>query len=373
MVEHRLGLSGMHDDISWLPDSEISNFLRPTQSEAALQDAIRKRWPAAHPILSRYAPPPDTLEAAARTGRLQCRQGAIVKEICVDRSGSVDGVVWVDHQTGSEQKSSAPLVFLCASALESTRLLMLSRSQRNPQGLGAMSGVLGHYLMDHVCVTAEGFGPRQFAEPNPEEGRCIYLPRFDAREGGRSNAGRGYGVQIYQFSVSGSRSCFIASSFAEMLPRKENCVTLDFDRRDKWGIPTLRIDCAIDQAELNRARNQARALRELAELANATITRIDEKPGPPGSAYHECGTARMGVDPASSVLDGNNQCWDARGLYVTDGSCFPSQGYQNPTLTILALTARACGHALKLGHQALVPGRSVQSDSTVVGCDPTQT
>jgi choline dehydrogenase-like flavoprotein len=121
---------------------------------------------------------------------------------------------------------------------------------------------------------------------------------------------------------------------------------LDPDRRDVWGIPVLRIDCSYTEAELNRARDQTRALRELAELAEVDLTEIDEVPRAPGSAFHECGTARMGTDPASSVLDANNECWDARGLYVTDGACFPSQGYQNPTLTILALTARACHHAI---------------------------
>jgi choline dehydrogenase-like flavoprotein len=91
------------------------------------------------------------------------------------------------------------------------------------------------------------------------------------------------------------------------------------------------------------------ALRELAEVAGVTLTQIDEAPRPPGSASHECGTARMGSDPANSVLDPNNECWEARGLYATDAACFPSQGTQNPVLTILALTARACDHALRTG------------------------
>ena len=109
----------------------------------------------------------------------------------------------------------------------------------------------------------------------------------------------------------------------------------------------MRIDCTYGETELNRALDQTRALRELAELAEVELTSIDEVPRPPGSAFHECGTARMGTDPSNSVLDVNNECWGAQGLYVTDGACFPSQGYQNPTLTILALTARACHNALR--------------------------
>lgn len=345
-VERRLGLSGTRNNFPWLPDSEIANTLTPTQPEAMVLDRIVDRWPGARPILSRYAPPLEALEAAAKTGRLQCRQGAVVREICVDGSGNVSGVSWIDHQTGSEQCSSAPLVFLCASALESTRLLMLSCSSRAPQGLGGSSGVLGRGLMDHVTVSAEGFGQGLPDWPASEQGRCLYLPRFDARALPEPNPGRGYGVQVYQFPIGRGRTWFIAFSFAEMLPRPENRVTLDPNRRDAWGIPVLHIDCAYDEAQFALGREQTKGVRELAEVAGIEVAKLDDVPRPPGSAVHECGTARMGTDPGSSVLDANNQCWDAHGLYVTDASCFPSQGYQNPTLTILALTARACHHAI---------------------------
>ena len=184
LVERRLALSGMHDGLSWLPDSELTNHLSLTQTETELRNRIVARWPGTRPILGRFAPPFDALETAARTGRLQCRQGAIVREIRVDTSGNVSGAIWIDHETGSEQESSAPLVFLCASALESTRVLMLSRSQRNPHGLGARSGVLGCYLMDHVLVGAGGIGPPLSSAALPGSSRCLYLPRFDARESG---------------------------------------------------------------------------------------------------------------------------------------------------------------------------------------------
>jgi choline dehydrogenase-like flavoprotein len=347
LVERRLGISGMYDGLSWLPDSELANVLSPTRPETVLRDEILTRWPGAKPIVGRSAPPIAALEAAARTGRLLCRQGAIVREICTDDSGRVCGVSWVDHQTGTEHKTSAPLVFLCASALESTRILMLSRSNKNPEGLGARSGALGCYLMDHVVVNAEGFGPSQAGWTSPQEGRCLYLPRFDAREAAAPMPARGHGVQVYQFMVGETQSYFAAFSFAEMLPRAVNRVTLDAHQRDAWGIPTLRIDCSYGEQELARVPDQVRSLSEIAEIAGVTLTNADQFARPPGSAIHECGTARMGSDPASSVLDPNNQCWDARGLYVTDASCFPSQGAQNPTLTILALTARACHHALK--------------------------
>lgn len=346
-VERRLRLAGMRDGIPWLPDSELAHVLEPTPAEADLKRTITARWPGARPLLGRFAPPFDPLEAAAMTGRLLIRTGAVARRIEVDGSGHVVGVAWIDRRNRSEERANASLVFLCASALESTRLLLLSRSARAPDGLGGASGALGRYLMDHVRVVAEGQGALLSPPTPPALGRCLYLPRFDARELPAPRPGRGFGVQLYHASGSGDRSCFIAASFAEMLPRPENRVTLDRELRDAWGVPALRIDCTYGDAELTRAREQIAALRELAELAGVTLTGIDEAPGPPGLAIHESGTARMGSDPASSVIDPHNQCWEAQGLYLTDGACFPSQGSQNPTLTILALTARACGHALR--------------------------
>ena len=350
LVERRLGLSGRRDNLPWLPDSELKIVLEPTSGEAALQRSISTRWRGAYPIMARFAPPLDTLEAAARTGRLFIRTGAIAREIDVDQLGRVRGVAWIDRQSRTEQRASAPLVFLCASALESTRLLLLSRSARSPNGLGATSGVLGSFLMDHVMVRATGVKPTLSPEPALEAGRGIYLPRFDARDLPVPGPGRGFGVQLATISASGG--WFTATSFGEMLPRLENRVTLDPNRRDAWDIPVLHIDCRYSQAELARAREQTSALRELAEVAGVSLTQIDEAPAPPGTACHECGTARMGSDPENSVLDPHNECWEARGLYVTDGACFPSQGTQNTTLTILALTARACDHALQAAPRA---------------------
>jgi choline dehydrogenase-like flavoprotein len=345
-VERRLKLSGMRDNIPGLSDSELTDYLTLTENEIELRDKILARWPSVRAVAGRYSPPLDSLERAAQTGRLQCRQGAIAHQVRVDNSGNVCGVVWIDHQSGRECESSAPLVFLCASALESTRILLLSHSRRGAEGLGTSSGSLGSYLMDHVLVSADGTGHFHSSTLGQRSNRCLYLPRFDAREANLPSYRRGYGVQVYEFAGPAGQTHFAALSFGEMIPRRENRVTVDPFRRDKWGIPILRIHCAYSDTEFACARDQTQGLRELAALAHVNITRINETPAPPGSSYHECGTARMGTDPSNSVLDPNNQCWDARGLYVTDGACFPSQGTQNPTLTILALTARACSHAV---------------------------
>jgi choline dehydrogenase-like flavoprotein len=347
-VERRIGLyGGEPESLTCLPDSELRNVLQPTPAERELKLAIKVRWPIVRPVLGRYAPPLNTLEAAAVTGCLQCRQGAIVREIMVDNSAQVRGVIWIDDATRTEKKAFAPLVFLCASTLESTRLLLLSKSSRSPNGLGGASNVLGHFLMDHVLLRAEGVGPRLPDGPVPEEGQCIYLPRFDARERSEIEPARGFGVQIYRFPALAGSSYFIAVSQAEALPRSENRIELNKERRDAWGIPTIRIEYSHSIADRIRARDQNAALREIAALAKVKLIRIDEQPAPPGTAVHESGTARMGEDPAASVLNPYNECWEASGLYVTDGSCFPSQGMQNPTLTILALTARACDDAVR--------------------------
>jgi choline dehydrogenase-like flavoprotein len=346
LVEQRLKLNGARDGVPWQPDSDLSNEIEPTLNELALMRAIATRWPGARPMHTRFAPPLDALEEAALTGRLRCREGAIVKQIDVDQGDRVRGVTYIDQQSGTEVRARAPLVFLCASSLESTRILLLSRSSKSPEGLGSESGALGRNLMDHVVITGWGGGPPLTPGPALDDGRAIYLPRFDARDDLRPSPGRGFGVQLYQFAGGHGRSHFTAVSFGEMLPRPENCVTLHPTRRDIWGIPILNIDCRYGPEELALAREQAAAIRDIAAAAGVKLNRINERPAPPGSAIHECGTARMGSDPATSVVDSNNQCWQARGLYVTDGSCFPSQGSQNPTLTILALTARACHHAV---------------------------
>lgn len=347
-VEKRLGMSGALDGLPWLPDSMITHPLVPTATEAAFMNLVKARWPDFHAVLGRFAPPADTLEGAAATGRLTLRQGANVRSVEV-KNGRVTGVRWFDQASRSERKAAAPLVFLCASALESTRILMLSQDIPSGRAIGAQSNALGHYLMDHVLIAAEGTGAVLPGERpvKIDDGRCVYLPRFDSRDVGTPKPGRGFGVQVYQAHMAGDRSHFVAVSFSEMLPRHENRVALNRQRVDHWGIPTLHIDCSHGKHELKRAADQTEALRALANVAKVSLHRLDKTPSPPGHAVHECGTARMGLDPAASVLDPNNQCWDAAGLYVTDSASFPSQGSQNPTLTVMALTARACAHALQ--------------------------
>jgi choline dehydrogenase-like flavoprotein len=346
-VERRLGLSGACEGHPWVPDSVITHQIDATAAERQLAAALTPRWPGLRPIAGRFAPPLPSLELAAATGRLACRQGAVVRQLHSDGGGRICGVSFVDDATGETHRLNAPLVFLCASALESTRILLLSRDARHPEGLGASSGALGRYLMDHVVMSGQGLGAALAGEPVPPlQGRSLYLPRFDLSEA-RRKEGRGFGVQLYRFSKGRGASFFQAVAFAEMTPRPDNRVVLDGRLRDRWGIPALSIRCRHSTAEAAQAGHQAMAIREIAGLLGVTLTDINRQPSPPGMAIHECGTARMGTSPEDSVLDPHNQCWDAQGLYVTDAASFPSQGAQNPTLTIMALTARAVDHALR--------------------------
>lgn len=347
LVERRLHLSGATEHSPWVPDSYLSETRQPEPFEQALMANLRKRFPGANPMLGRYSPPMAALDAAAATGRLRCRQGAVVARVEVDGAGRACGVTFFDRRARRLCRASAPRVVLAASTLESTRILLMSRSDRSPEGIGARSGVLGRFLMDHVSIKVQGSGPsletsgRKFGV-----GACLYLPRFDGRYSGDVGDGRGFGVRIYQSPGPAGSSYFTAVADAEMLPRAENRVRLS-DTKDAWGLPILHIDACHSHQELELAKDQATALTEIADIAGVRLNAAPGTPSAPGSAIHECGAARMGDDPSASVLDPFNQCWEAPNLYVVDGAAFPSEGIQNPTLTILALTARACDAIVK--------------------------
>ena len=340
-IEKRLGLSGSTEDSHWLPRSIVTHKRTASPAEEELRQILTARWPATQPVLSRFAPALPALDIAARNGRLLCRQGAIVRDVLTDGRRRACGVRWYDRRTRSLQTVKAPLVFLCASGLESTRILLCSNCCTGPS-----ADILGKFLMDHVLVSGFGIGSKLPGGPViAESGRCVYV-HFENRSSAGSKPGRGYGVQIYRWSRGRDKSFFNAVSFAEMTPRPENRVVLDPLQTDAWGMPILRFHCQHNSVELGVSKEQSTTLGEIAELLHVRMIKLDTIAAPAGTAMHECGTARMGSVPEDSVLDPYNQCWDTRGLYVTDASAFPSQGTQNPTLTILALTARACHHAL---------------------------
>ncbi|HKX32270.1 MAG TPA: GMC oxidoreductase, partial [Blastocatellia bacterium] len=262
------------------------------------------------------------------------------------------------------------VIVLCASTLESTRILLNSKSRQYPDGLGNSSGVLGRYLMDHTSqISAVGLVPvLRGMEYDHSDGRAngVYLPRFRNIHDKHPNFIRGYGIQAqalmsYGFYQARYRPgfgpefkklvrdtprevSFWIGAYGEMLPRQENRVTIDPNKVDAWGIPVVHISSSHSDNELAMVKDALESIREMVDAAGYLTFSTSGTPAPPGFSIHEVGTARMGQDPKTSFLNQWNQSWDVKNLFVTDGSCFVSQGCQNPTLTMMAITARACDY-----------------------------
>lgn len=340
-VERRLRLTGAHEGISYIPDSVITHEISRSASESVLFDSIHSAWPEASAMLSRYAPPVNFTRIAEDTGHLTLQTNALAQRVLAGPDGRANGVEWVDPLTGERKTAEAPIVFLCASSLESTRILLNSRT---PEGaLSDQLPALGRYLTDHVMVKAQGLSPSLPMSAEVEPGRCVYLPRFDLRCGGDPRD-RGYGIQLYA-AVNLTGAWTTAVAFGESTPLAENRVCLSKDKTDKWGMPLLRIEMQWGAPERALAASMSTALTGLFKEIGAKVLVPPDRPADPGTSVHECGGARLGTDAQTSVLTPHSECWVMPGLYVTDGAALPSQGIQNPTLTIMALTARACAHA----------------------------
>ena len=308
-----------------------------------------------------------TLPAAKATGRLTLRSDAVVTNLEYDASRKkVTGVRFVDAKTGQAEVVNADLVFLCASAMASTQILMNSRPAGSGRSYFDASGTLGKYVMDHIFrvnVSGEVPGLSEYIEYGRRPGG-VYIPRF-RNNGGDESLGfkRGYGYQGSAFREPAAPVGFGASmkhgmrkygpwrfgigAFGECLPYKDNSVSLHPTKVDRFGVPLMRFDVTFRENEL-RMMADARAQGE-AMLKAAGLTDVRSWAGEhvPGDAIHEMGGARMGADPHTSVLNRWSQAHDAHNLYVTDGAQMASISCVNPSLTFMALTARAADHAVK--------------------------
>jgi choline dehydrogenase-like flavoprotein len=399
-VEDFVGISGSYENLPQLPDSKFLPPMAMTCGEQILKKSVEGKFPGRKVIIGRaailtknhqgraachycghcdrgctthsyYSSPGSTLPAAAKTGRMTLRPNAVVREIIVDpNTGKASGVRIVNQITKRDYEEYGKVVVLCASTLESTRILFNSKSRQHPNGLGNSSGVLGHYLMDHMySISAGGIAPMlKGQEYDYSDGRAngIYVPRFRNITDKHPNFIRGYGMQGgcqqgYSFSharrapgfgaefkklarENPSEIPFWLGAWCEMLPRKDNFVTIDPEKVDAWGIPVLRIECAHGDNERAMAKDALETIKEMADAAGFETLYSSSTPAPPGFCIHEVGTARMGADLKTSVLNKWNQSWDVKNVFVTDGACFVSQGCQNPTLTMMAITARACDY-----------------------------
>jgi len=311
----------------------------------------------------------STLPAAVKTGRLTLKPFAIVGEVLYDRDRKrATGVRVLDAVTNQTTDYSARVVFLCASTLNSTWLLMRSATDVWPGGLGSSSGQLGHNLMDHhfrcgASGKLEGLTDKYYNGRRPTG---FYIPRYRNLFGDKRPYLRGFGYQggagrdgwssaVAELGVGGAFKDKAAepgawgvgaTAFGEMLPNHKNKVTLDDKKTDKWAMPVLKIDCATGENERLMRKDMVHDMEELLEQCGVKEVNGYDNECFPGMGIHELGTARMGRSPRSSVLNGWNQVWDAPNVFVTDGASMASSACQNPSLTYMALTARAADHAV---------------------------
>ena len=381
-VERFLGVTGQPAGIVNLPDGEFSgpNFL--TAAERRLLEQLAEKWPDRPATTSRVIhhmpdrqPPP--LTAAHASGHFELRSGAVVSRIETDpHTGLATGVTYVDDATRAHVTVTARFVVLAASTIESVRILLNSTSARHPRGLGNSSGNLGRYLADHLVVIRvgrlpdiEGFG----RETDPYDFGAhtgIYMPSFRNRG---TNDGVGF---LRGYSLMGCVGRFEPGwyfmTIGEVLPRAENRVELDPARRDAWGIPAARVTMQYSDNERAMVRDMNKTLDDLCRTfllsenilgKESLLSRVVYKTAGrllfsrdgaliPGSSIHESGGACMGTDPSRHVLNADNQVFDAPNVYVTDSAAFTTNPFQNPALTIMALSARA-GHRIATETTAL--------------------
>jgi choline dehydrogenase-like flavoprotein len=355
-VEEFHDVRGARDGVAQLPDGVVRSPTVLTPAERRFKQAVEARWPDRHVIAQRgideptptdawptYTSQGSTLAAAAATGHLVLRSDVVVTHVLSSGAASARGVRIVDRQSLVAEEIEARVVILCPSTIETARILMNSATSAHPNGLGNSSGCLGRYLTDrpHAKLSGRLDESLRSADPFRVNGpHGIFTPRFrnigDDRQSYRRSfglwgaLGRGDKPDDFLFIVQG-----------EMLPHDSNRVTLDPNRCDRWGVPLAHIDC--EWHDNDRALIEAGVADALEMITEAGI-HVDDVGGmdEPGRFIHELGTARMGSGPMTSFLNGSNQSWDVKNLFVADGSCFSSAGYQNPTLTMTALASR-CG------------------------------
>ncbi|MEJ7737085.1 MAG: GMC family oxidoreductase [Chitinophagaceae bacterium] len=310
-----------------------------------------------------------TLPAAMATGNLTLRPFSIVTQILYDKDKKkAKGVQIVDAESNKTYDFFSKIVFVCASALNSTWVLMNSATDIWPDGLGSTSGELGHNLMDHhfrcgASGTAEGFDDKYYFGRRPGG---IYIPRFRNLGNEKRDYIRGFGYQgaasrsgwsreIAELNIGAEFKEALSepgpwrmgiTAFGETLPYHENKISLDKNKKDKWGLPVLAFDAEIKENEKKMRKDMKEDAKEMLEIGGLKDVTILDSDYALGMGIHEMGTARMGKDPKTSVLNNHNQVWDAKNVFVTDGAFMVSASCVNPSLTYMAMTARAADYAV---------------------------
>ena len=399
-VEKFAGIQGSKEGLEVLPDGEFMPAMELNCVEKDVAEKLKKYYNGnRHLIIGRsanitvphegrtncqyrnrcwrgcpfggyFSTQSSTLPAAMKTGKLTLRPFSIVTQVLFDKDRKkASGVEILDATDNKTYQYKSKIVFLCASSFNSTWVLMNSATDIWPEGLGSSSGELGHNVMDHhfrcgAGGTVEGYSDRYTYGRRPTG---IYVPRFrniydDKRSyvrgfGYQGGAGRGRGVQVAEFTIGAELKEALSvpsdnwhmgiMGFGEMLPYHENKISLNKNVKDKWGLPVLDMDVEIKENEKKMREDMMNDAKEMLEAAGVKNAYTYDYGYEVGMGIHEMGTARMGRDPKTSVLNGNNQVWDCQNVFVTDGACMASASCVNPSLTYMAMTARAANFAVE--------------------------
>ncbi|HEY1764345.1 MAG TPA: GMC family oxidoreductase [Opitutaceae bacterium] len=345
----------------------VANLTEPHDGRSNCQ--YRNKCDLGCPFGAYFSTQSSTLPAAVKTGRLTLRPFSIATRLLYDRDRArATGVEVLDAETLERQNFTARIIFLCASTFNSAWVLMQSATEVWPGGLGSSSGQLGHNIMDHqsragAAGRVEGFEDRT---TYGRRANGIYVPRYRNLFGDRRGYLRGFGYQggsgrggwergVAELGLGAPWKEALTepgpwgigfAAFGEILPNHTNSVSLDRSARDAWGLPILVLDCATGENERKMRVDMMNDAAEMLEAAGVKGVEPFDQGYHFGQSSHEMGSARMGRDPRTSVLNGQNQLWDAKNVFVTDGSCMASSACVNPSLTYMALTARAAAFAI---------------------------
>jgi len=404
-VETFVGVSGQAEGLDYLPDSKFIQPMELNCAEKELKKSMKEKFgrvltigrvanlagPLAHdkspqrgtcqyrnlcsrgcPYGAYFSSNSSTLPAAAATGNMTLRANSIVYEVLYDeQKGKATGVKVLDSETGEQVEYYAKVIFLCASTMGSTFILMNSKSNRFPNGIGNDSDQLGRNIMDHhlgVGANAEVEGMEdQYYYGRRANG--IYIPRFRNMGNEKRDYLRGFGYQggasrqgwsrlIAELSIGEQLKDAVTTpgkwtigigGFGEVLPDPANRVTINADKKDKYGLPTLLFDTEFKENDYNMRKDMANDAAEMLDVAGFKNVRSYDNPSQHGLGLgiHEMGTARMGKDPKTSVLNKWNQVHSCKNIFVTDGSFMTSASCVNPSLTYMAFTARAVNYAVE--------------------------
>lgn len=397
LVEKYVGISGAAEGNEMLPDGQFLPPMKMSCGEILLRDRAKEKFGRTVTIgraaivtqahngrlpchycgpcergcttFSYFSSPFTTVKDALASGNCTLITNAVVAHVNMDSvANKAAGVTYVDRLTRQVKEVKGKTVILCAQALESARILLNSSTREYPNGLANSSGALGHYLMDHVVGGGAAGRLETFRVlPNanePARPNGIYVPRFrnTPTSGKHSRFIRGYGYQggaeanfnfgaegygsIYKKAVKDGMYSIGLGAFGESLARWDNYVAIDPNLKDAWGIPALHIHMSHGDNEAALMEDAGAAAAEMLEAAGAKDIRVRSSVEKPGMAIHEMGTARMGHDPKKFVLNSFNQTHDVKNLFVMDGASCVSTACQNPTLSFMAITVRACDHLI---------------------------